>query len=60
MYLLFVAMLMPNHEGSGEAKVLGVYTDKKHAESRCYRELNKLGYNQPTEVVECTQNVDLE
>ncbi len=49
---LFAAVLMPFHDGSGTAELLGVYTTKEKAEARCYRALKTLGYDQPTEIFE--------
>lgn len=56
---VFVAILLPNHDGSGNAKVLGAYSVKWKAEGRCYRELKSLGYDQPTDVVECQIDQDI-
>ncbi len=53
---LFVAMLMPFHDGSGEAQLLGVYSTKEKAEANCYRALKTLGYDQPTEIFETVLN----
>lgn len=47
---VYVSLLLPNHDGSGKTEVLGVYDDQSRAESRCYRELMNLGYDQPTAV----------
>ena len=49
---IFVAMLLPNHDGSGWPVVLGVYSDRAMAEARCWRCLQNLGYDQPTAVIE--------
>lgn len=49
---LYVAMLLPNCDGSGTAIVLGVYSTRDGAEARCWRALQSLGYDQPTAVVE--------
>ncbi len=53
---LFVAMLMPFHDGSGEAQLLGVYSTKEKAEANCYRALKTLGYDQPTKIFESVLN----
>lgn len=55
---LYVAILLPFHDGSGKARILGVYDVVWKAEARCRRELVKLGYDQPTDVVECVLNND--
>lgn len=49
---LFVAMLLPFSDGSGDAVVLGVFSTRDAAEARCWRALRRLGYDQPTAVVE--------
>ncbi len=43
---VFVAMLLPFHDGSGLASVLGVYSNREKAESSCYRAMRNLGYLQ--------------
>ncbi len=53
---LFVAVLMPFHDGSGEAQLLGVYSTKEKAEANCYRALKTLGYDQPTKIFETVLN----
>lgn len=52
--LLYLAMLLPNEDGSGDTEVLGLYSDKTQAEARCYLKLKNLGYHQPTSVTELT------
>ncbi len=54
----FVSMLMPFYDQSGIPKVLGIYSTKEKAQARCWREIQKLGYDQPTEVIECTIDED--
>lgn len=49
---VFVAMLLPFHDGSGLASILGVYSNREKAESNCYRAMRNLGYDQPTSIFE--------
>lgn len=49
---LFVAMLLPFADGSGSPVVLGVYSSREGAEARCWRAIKRLGYEQPTAVIE--------
>lgn len=49
---LFVAMVLPHSDGSGSAIVLGVYTSRDAAEARCWRALQRYGYEVPTAVIE--------
>lgn len=53
---VFVSVLMPFHDGSGVATVLGVHSTKEKAEAHCYRAVKALGYDQPTAIFE--QNLD--
>lgn len=48
--IVYVAMLMPNVDGSGDPAVLGVYSEREGAEARCWRCLQRLGYDRPTAV----------
>lgn len=50
---IYVAMLLPFDDGSGTPVVLGAYSSRPLAEARCWRELQLLGYHQPTAVYEC-------
>ncbi len=49
---VFVATLMPFHDGSGIVRVIGVYSVKKRAEAHLFRALKALGFDQPTEIFE--------
>ncbi len=51
--VLFVAALLPFHDGSGSFSVLGIYSIKEKAEAQCYRALRALGYDQPTGIFVC-------
>ncbi len=51
---VFVATLMPFHDGSGTVRVIGVHSTKEMAEAHLYRGLRALGYDQPTEIFEVT------
>lgn len=57
---LFVALLLPFSDGSGEPVVLGIYTNKERAEARCYRAIRRIGYDQPTAIIERPLNFDNE
>lgn len=52
MDTVYVALLLPYSDGSGDVSVLGVYSTRVDAEARCWRTLKRLGYEEPTEVVE--------
>lgn len=52
-----VALLLPFYDGSGETKLLGVFTNKVDAHARCHQEIVDQGYAQPTDVIECLLNV---
>ncbi len=52
MRKVFVATLMPFHDGSGTVRVVGVYSIKERAEAHLFRALRALGYDQPTEIFE--------
>jgi hypothetical protein len=56
---VFVAVLMPFHDGSGSTKILGVYETEEKAQARCYQEIQKLGYEQPTQIVPMTLDVPI-
>ena len=49
--VVYVALLLPHTDGSGEAAVLGVYETPEEAEARCWRAIQRIGYEQPTGVV---------
>lgn len=50
---VYVAHLLPFPDGSGEARVLGVFETKVEAEACCYRTIIDIGYQQPTEIITC-------
>ncbi len=54
---VFVALQLPFHDGSGNAKILGAYSLVEKAEARCWREL-QVEDGQPTKVIECIINED--
>jgi hypothetical protein len=56
----YVAMLLPFSDGSGEPVVLGIYSERHLAEARCWRALQRLGYEQPTAVISRPLDLDNE
>lgn len=60
MTMVYVALLLPFTDGSGETEVLGVYSTRDGAQARCWRALQALGYEQPTDVVACAIDADAE
>lgn len=55
---LWVALLLPFSDGSGDTVVLGVWGTQEGAQACCWRELDELGYDRPTAVVPVAMNVD--
>lgn len=49
---IFVALLLPNGDGSGDTKLLGVFTVRWKAEAACYRDPDAKN-GQPTDIIEC-------
>ncbi len=58
--VVFIATLHPFHDGSGDYEIIGVYSLEEKAQARCWRKLKELGYDQPTEVIECPLDKDWE
>lgn len=57
---VFVAIVLPERNGSGDVEVLGAYSTKEKAEARLYRALcDKAGPSQ-TIIAECRVNIDID
>ena len=50
---IWVARRLPYVDGSGTGCVLGAYSTEEGAQAACWRELQRLGYEQPTAVALC-------
>lgn len=57
---VWVAVVLPYSDGSGEAEVLGVYSSPEGAEARCWRHGENTGLSQPTAVIERRIDYDYE
>lgn len=57
---LYVAMLMPELDGSGNPVVLGVYSTEIGAQARCWQCLQRLSTNRPTAVFRRPLDLDNE
>lgn len=57
--VVFVAIALPNGDGSGRSRILGVYLDMWKAEARCYRSMVKTG-GQPLAIIKCVIDQDRE
>lgn len=56
---VYVAVLLPEHDGSGKTKVIGAFRKKEKAESMIYQHVHGSGYLPPSTVIECVINKDM-
>lgn len=57
--ILFAALILPFHDGSGEVKFLGIFTSKEEAEAAIYRNDDLMGYKQVSIIYEWQLEINL-